>query len=415
MSCRAASWWILHAVFLAAWAFSCLGAGAQEPDLVAEALRAARQIEDPQAQVGVLAGVAVASAAADPARAEQTLALALQAVQKIEDPLPRAMAWRTLALRVQEWQPERATGWLATAVDDARSLTYPAQRTLALRELARDLAGPDLARARELVNAAVAAAREVRTPVLRVAALREAAVVLTSMDAAAGDALFRETSRLLRAVISQDQQLELARAELAVAWGPFSLDDALAEAARITDLPVQRECYLRLAETLAVSSPDQALAVAERLSDKGWRARALASIASHLPATQAELAGQLATAALGLGAGLTGEDGEALRALVAQGLARVDLGRSLELVKGLADPDLRAETHAALILRLVTGRPQEALALVRDLDDWLVREPCVAALIPRLGPDQRAAALELARGLRSPRLRAQAFLDLVRK
>lgn len=385
---------------------------AEAPPLLVEAKTATDQVADPETRALLLAELAAAWAAHDVEVAEQLLAEAVASLEVVEEPLAQVLGRRGVAVRIQAWQPDRAAAWLKQAAAEARALPYPAQQALALREIARSAAATDAAAGRSLLAEAAKSARQITQLLLRTAALRDLAEVAWVADEEMARDLLEEASHALLAAVPQDQPLELARAELAVAWASHDPETALSEAGRIGDAEVLAACRLRLCEVLAPADPDLALHLASLQEGAGARALALATVAAHLPASQAELAATLARSALNRGADLVGEAHEALAAAAALGLARNDPAGALGVARELQDPDTQAATFSELAARLVASHPQEALALAHDIDDWLERERCLSQLVSHLSSSNRDLALQVARGLGSPRARATALLTL---
>jgi hypothetical protein len=408
--------WPGAAVWAAVLLGLCVGrALPQDKGLLGGAEQAALEIADVRGRALVLADLAAAWSASDPAAAQRAVAEALKAVEAVGNDLDRIRARQGVALRTWRWEEGPARLGLTQAAAAARALPYPAQRAVALREMGAGLLALDPDLARGLLDQALMAARSVESPPLRVAALRDLAAAVAPLDPTRGHALFREASRLLAATASEGAGGQLAGAELAVAWVASEPEAALAVARRLTDPSVRQDCYQRLCEALAPTDPDGALQVAGLQVGKQARSLALATVAAHLPAGRAELAATLARSALVLGAAGEGEERAALQGQAALALAAADPDAALKLARAIADEDTRVATQGELAVRLAQSRPADALALAAEIADAREREQCLARLLPLLDEPHRDAAVAAARGLRDPRLRATTLMALARR
>ena len=270
----------------------------RQPDVVADALRAAHSITDDAAKAPALAAVAGAVALTDPGRAQRLIADAQRIAQSIPSPAARAPALATVvdglaaidapgAVRLAQSIPDpgsrapavaaagaalaatnrrRAAVLITEAEDLAQSIPVAAQRASALAAVAARLAPADADRAERL-------AQSVPDPSLRAPALAVIAEAITATDTDRASRLTAEAERLALSIP-----------------GASSRAPALAAVARALSAinPSRAARLISDAEHLAQSIPVAA-----------QKASALAAVAGGLAPADAERAQRLAQSILG--------------------------------------------------------------------------------------------------------------------
>lgn len=393
----------------------CAGVWAQPPaapDLIAQAEREAARLRDPAQRAIALADVALAWRQAADARWEKTWAQAVRAAETITDPPVAApLTWRGLGLRFWPVSPDQARAMFDKALTQAAALQYAAQKALALREIGLALFGRDDALARKTMGQAGETARTIQAPIFRAAALRDIAVALAAKDPGAAQELFAEAAGLLPPA-DPDENVQLARSEVAVQWAPFNLDLALAEADLIGDAPLREACCRRICEALAGSSPDLAMQAMARIHDTTQRALALAALAAALAGSQPETAAGMARSALSGAEAMGQAERDALRADAAVALAPQAMADALALLQQVEDEKLAGETLRRIVVRLARTQPAEALRMLEDVSDWQAREETLMDMLPQLAQYDAARAVELTNQVLSRRERIRGLLIL---
>ncbi|MEN6403225.1 MAG: hypothetical protein ABFD94_14905 [Armatimonadia bacterium] len=382
----------------------------QPAALVEEAHKEAMKLREPEQRAIALADIAVTWHRLGDARAIATLAEASEAASQVEEVVARPLTWRGLAVRAREVAPEQVSQLTERAVEAAGKLPYAAHRAMVLREIARAVDDP--ARARELFAQAATASREIAAPVFRAAALRDLAGAMAATDPAGAAAMFKEAADAVVAVPDTDETAGLARQELVTAWSLVDVEQAMREAAVITDERLREVAYRRMCQALSEANPDAAMQVVTKLKDPGQRALAMAAIAAHLPASQAEMAAAMARAALGLGADLPSEERGRLEADVAVAMASVDPPGALAMLTKVDDQEAAGRAVGRIALLLAPTQPRQASQLLAAVEDFEVREDYQAQLAPVVAKTDTASGLELARGLLSRRHKVRALLAI---
>jgi hypothetical protein len=381
------------------------------PELIAQAESEALRLREPAQCAMALADVAMAWRQLDDPRWEKAWAQALMAAEKITESVAAPLTWRGLAVRLWPIAPNQAQAMFDKAIAQATALPYAAQKALVLREIGRALLGRDDALARRTMDQAAEAARTIQSPIFLAASLRDIAVALSGSDREASDRLFAEAVGALPPA-DPDENTQLARSEVAVAWCRHDLATALTEAELIGDAPLREACYRRMCEALAPVSPDQAMQVMVRIHDETQRVLALAALAAALATTQPETAAGMARSALASADQLPPADREILQAEAAVALAPQALPEALALLEQVDDERVAGEAFRRIIVRLAQSQPGEALRVLTGVEDWQAREEALLDILPQLAQHDRARATALANQLLSRRDRIRALLVL---
>jgi hypothetical protein len=376
------------------------------PELLPEALVAAREIKDADDRARALTALAerfpevlpeVLAAAREikyaDARARALTALAerlppellpeaLAAAREIEGANDRAEALAALAERLPELLPEALAA--AREIEDAKF------RALALAALAERLpeVWPEvLAAAREIKDA------HARAEVLTALAERLPPELLPEALAAAGE-------------IGNEKWRAKALAALAARF-PEVLPEALAAAREIGDADDRAFVLIALVERLPPELLPEALAAARGIDDERSRARALTVLAAHLPP---ELWPEVLAAARKI------KDAHARAKVLTALAARLPelLPEALAAAREIKDADDRADVLTALAERLPEVWP-EALAAAREIEGADDRARVLTALAERLPPELLPEALAAAREIKDAHARAEVLTALAER
>jgi len=396
---------------LLALAVSAAAQPAAAPELIARAEGEALRLREPDQCAIALADVALAWRQLGDPRWEKTWAQAVLAAEKITESVAAPLTWRGLALRLWPLAPDQARAMFDKAIAQAAALPYAAQKALALREIGRALHGRDDVLAQRTMAQAAEAARTIQAPIFRAAALRDIAVAMSGSDHEAAGQLFAEAAGALPPA-DPDENAQLARTEVAVAWCRHDLQTALAEAELIGAPPLREACYRRMCETLAPVSPDQAMQVMARIHDETQRVLALAALAASLAGSQPETAAGMAHAALAGADKLPPADREVLRAEAAVALAPQAWPEALALLEQVEDERVAGEAFRRIVVRLAQSQPGEALRVLEGVEDWQAREEALLEILPQLAEYDLARATALATELLARRERIRALLIL---
>jgi NB-ARC domain/Domain of unknown function (DUF4062) len=225
--------------------------------LVARAVRMARAISRHEAyaltRAGAIAGIGIELARTRPTRAMQLLDEAATVVQAIPRPVDRISGLATLAARIASVAPTRTSELFERAATEAMSLDAAGDRIEALSTVAKEIVPVDPARARQLfeqartsisstvdvgggddalatmsrrmaasdplsheaVRRALLLARRIPQGATLARALAGIAEQITHHDGERADALFGETTDLIRSSTGSDWASERAAAEIA--------------------------------------------------------------------------------------------------------------------------------------------------------------------------------------------------------
>jgi hypothetical protein len=224
----------------------------ERPEHLAEALAAAREIQEADARARVLAALAE--------RLPEVWPEALAAAREIQDADARARVLRALAERLPEVWPE--------ALAAAREIQEAYFRADALCALAERLP--------EVWPEALAAAREIQEAYFRADALRALAERLPAEHLPTALAAARE--------IQEAYFRARVLAALAERLPAEHLPTALAAAREIQEADARADALRALAERLPAEHLPTALAAAREIQDADARARVLAALAERLPA-----------------------------------------------------------------------------------------------------------------------------------
>jgi hypothetical protein len=383
------------------------------PELLARAEAEALRLREPAQSAQALAEVAVAWRAHGEARWERTWAQALQMAERVPatEALAGTLTWRGLAVRLWPAAPEQARGLFDRALTQAKTLPYAAQKALALREIGRSLVGRDDALAHATLDQAAEAARTIEAPIFRAASLRDLAAAMAETDRAAAGKLFAEAAGALPPA-DPDENVQLARIEVAVRWAVYDLTAALNEADMIGDAPLREVCYRRLCEALASASPDQAMQTMARLHDSTQRALAMATLAAALADTQPETATGMARSALAAAEQMPAAERQMLEAEAAVALAPQGLTEAMTLLEQVDDETVAGSAFRRIVVRLARKQPAEALKVLEGVEDWQAREGTLMDILPQLTRYDAARALALVNELLSRQERIRALLTM---
>ena len=288
----------------------------RQPDVVADALRAAHSITDDAAKAPALAAVAGAVALTDPGRAQRLIADAQRIAESIPSPAARAPALATVvdglaaidapgAVRLAQSIPDpgsrapavaaagaalaatnrrRAAVLITEAEDLAQSIPVAAQRASALAAVAARLAPADADRAERL-------AQSVPDPSLRAPALAVIAEALTATDTDRAARLTADAERVALSIPGASLRAP-ALAAVARALSPIDPRRAarlIADAERLAQsisVPAQKASALAaVAGGLAATDAERARRLAQSILGPSSRASALAAVAGSVAVT----------------------------------------------------------------------------------------------------------------------------------
>jgi hypothetical protein len=382
----------------------------ERPEHLAEALAAAREIQDADARADALRALAE--------RLPEVWPEALAAAREIQDADARADALRALAERLPAEH-------LPTALAAAREIQKADDRARVLAALAERLPA-------EHLPTALAAAREIQDADARADALRALAERLpaehlpTALAAAReiqeADARARVLAALAERLPAEHLPTALAAAqEIQEAYPRAIVLAALAERLPAEHLPTAlaaareiQEAYPRaivlaaLAERLPAEHLPTALAAAREIQEAYPRAIVLAALAKRLPAEHLPTA--LAAAR---------EIQEAYpRALVLADLAKrlpEVWPEALAAAREIQKADARARVLAALAKRLPAEHLPTALAAAREIQDADDRADALRALAEGLPAEHLPTALAAAREIQDADDRADALRALAER
>jgi hypothetical protein len=379
------------------------------PELLPEALAAAREIED----VGARARVLTALAARLP---PELLPEALSAGREIKYAEDRARVLTALAERLP-------TELLPEALAAAREIKYAEDRARVLTALAERLP--------EVWPEALAAAREIKDANAR-------AKVLTALAERLPE-VWPETLAAAKEIKDANARAKVLTA-LAERLPPELLPEALAAAREIKDSGARIDALTALAERLPQVWPET-LAAAREIKDTYARADALTRLVGHFPEVMPEIlavdgippdiyASMLITVAKRLPAELLSQVLDATRKLpysfesdrpfadaltaLAACLPPKLLSEALAVARELEDVHDRARVLAALAERFPEVLP-EALAAARKIGYGEWRAEALAALAKRLPPELLPEALAAAREIKGEWSRARTLIALAER
>ncbi|MCS6993056.1 MAG: hypothetical protein NZP74_04425, partial [Anaerolineales bacterium] len=362
------------------------------PDLLPEAVAAAREIRDADARARVLTALAKrlppellpdALAAAREIEGDFARTRVLTALVKRMPPefLSEALAatgeiadvyWRTRALVALV--AHLPTELLSEALDIARKIRDADNRARALSALAEQVT--------EIWSEALAAAQEVKNGTAR-------SKVLIALAARMPMGLLQGTLAAAREIKDADDRARALTA-LAPRLPPDLLPEALAAAREIEGEYSRADALTALAPRLPPELLPEALAAVREIQDADARARALTALAERFPellpealATAREIKSDIVRA-------------RALTAL-AERLPEL-LPEALAAAREIRDADDRARVLTALAERLPPELLPEALAAAREIrhaDDRARALTALAERFPELLPDALAAAREI--------------------
>jgi hypothetical protein len=373
------------------------------PEVWPEALAAAREIQKAYRRARVLAALAERLPA-------EHLPTALAAAREIQEADARADALRALAERLPEVWPE--------ALAAAREIQEAYFRAHVLAALAERLP--------EVWLEALAAAREIQEAYFRAHVLAALAERLPAEHLPTALAAAREIqeadarARVLRALAerlpevwpealaaAREIQEADARADALRALAerlPEVWPEALAAAREIQEAYRRADALRALAECLPAEHLPTALAAAREIQEADARARVLAALAERLPEVWLE--------ALAAAREIQEADARAdALAALAERLPAEHLPTALAAAREIQEAYFRARVLAALAERLPEVWP-EALAAAREIQEAYLRAHVLAALAERLPAEHLPTALAVAREIQKADDRARVLAAL---
>jgi tetratricopeptide (TPR) repeat protein len=319
------------------------------------AIALAERIERNSSRAWVLRAIAGELVDQDPSQATSLLATAMGIAQS--NPLPQYSAEdeSTVAVQMAGVNP-------AEALRAAGAIADSATKARALREIARQLSEEGSARSASALEEAITAAREISDPYDRAWALRESALVPGVEDSQARQ-LLGEAEDAAEQIADAEPQ-EYALSDVAVAWAPLDLEQAMATAGRIGDFDPQArvDAFIGIAQARLSASDsggaqtalEGALSANEGVLDVYERARAVNVIVTDM--------------------------------------APVDYQRALELARGITDPYLQADALRFLAEAEAAEKPDDAVALAEEIEPAYVRVQALTAIGETVaGSDQEKA------------------------
>jgi hypothetical protein len=268
------------------------------------------------------------------------------------------------------------------AVDAGRVWAYPA--------MADEIVATDSRRARGLLQTALSRAAQEPDPYFRALDLKKIAVAYAQLDPAQADA------------VANQIEDPFIRAWAFRELGQFN--DAAVSARQISDM------YLRgwALRAIGVAAQDtallnEALTLAQTLTDPTARAYALADLAAAFdetnPARAAELADSIAPAA------------HAARAYAFLRLGRFsDAWSESQKLDGFE----RSRAQDEIVAAWARTSPNDALAAAQDIRDPFWRAQAQRTVVAALAPTDAARARDLARGITIPFAQVQALTEIGR-
>lgn len=263
-----------------AWALRELAlvvSGDDAPALLVEAGEAAEQIEKVEPQAFARSDIAIAWATLDLDKAMAILVVMEDTTDDYPEPLVAALVG--IAERIQDSNPKEARGLLEDALVESERVLDTYERARAVNAIVIVMATVDHERA-------VSIARGIEDPYLQGDALRFLAVTAASADAEEAVSLAEGIEpRFVRVQALIAVGAEVAEDDPEKAVSIF--EQALSEAGELEDTYPLR----LLASAWAPLDPEKALEIADRVEDDADRAQALTDIAVAMQATDPEEAG----------------------------------------------------------------------------------------------------------------------------
>ena len=380
--------------------------------LLDDAAVSAFRSRNPQERALCLAEIAAAWAPLDRGKYESIAAQAVEQAKVAQSGLARALALRGVAVRVGKVEVKRAAQVLEEAAGLARSL-HSVDRMVALRELALAAESLRLETARSMTTEALDAIRKTEYPMVRAGGLRDLAAGLHAHAPELSQQVFVEAEETLEAAPQDHPGLDLARADLAMAWAPYGFEDARRVVASIANSEVEPVALAMVAGAVAPRSSDLALVVAEQIAQGPQRAHVMAAAAAEMPVKLAPAAAALASVALDMLGDAGGEMADETRANVARALARQSPQEASDLARQIAGQEQRERAICGVAGRIGEADARAGIKLLGEVDNPLLTEDVLSRLaigLARAAPEEAAG---LARQLRSQRLRVETYVGIV--
>jgi hypothetical protein len=317
------------------------------------ALEVADEIADPAAKARALREISGQIAETDPELAEDVLADALTAAREIEDHYDRAWALRESALAPAA-DAAQARELLAEAEEAAGEIEEVEPQAFAQSDIAVAWATLDLDEARAVLGAMEDTSDDYPEPL--VAALVGMAERISASNPEEAKALLEEALAESERVLDT---YERAQAVNAVVIGMTTVDNERAEsiALGIEDAYLQGDALRFLAVTAASANADDAVSLAEAIEPRFVRVQALIAVGEEVGKDDPERAVSIFEQALSEAGEL--EDTYPLRQL-AIAWAPLDPEKALEIANRIEDDGDRVQALTHIAVALQATDPKEA-------------------------------------------------------
>ncbi|MBC7287126.1 MAG: hypothetical protein H5T86_03600 [Armatimonadetes bacterium] len=386
---------------------------APDQDLLTQAARLAATVKSLDSRASAFAEVALRYDRAGLEDAERFWRLAWECALAVDDDLARVLARRAVLGRLIQ-VPARLDDAARQASDilqAAANLPTAMDRALASRELAAVIARafPDIAR--KALDQAASAAQTIREPLLKAQSLAETAQVMAETGLIpATDTLSLAIDAWRAAAPSVERDLAAADIVRVAAVVDASLAKAVIE--QIGDVQAKANALRAFGEALAEVDVSKALLAVREIGDPTLRALAMAGVSVQAAARDPALAARIARDAVRS----TAQAGAPMRGAVLEAavpaLALSAPEEALGLVKDIENDVSRGEALAKAAALLAPVRPALAAEFLQKADQPELAEPVWPEVLYYLAAEDPKRALELADKILERYLRVRAVLRI---